>query len=253
MDGSPPVSPGGTGATPLGEILSRAFNSYGRQWSEWILPVLLCGLIFIVSELACVVPVLFAMGALSCSLYTCAMHNLRGRPVDTALLARGWELFWPASLSGIILGLIQIVPMFLLYAVMLVGMVILGASVEPQQPGGRVEEPVAAVAGLGLMAVAMVGFFFVLAWMWYFNTRTMFVMPLVADRGYRFSEAWQASWQATRRRFWERLLLVVLASMLGSLGAAACYVGIILTIPLRFLIIAAAYEDEFGIATESGS
>lgn len=251
MDGPPLPVPGGTGVAPLGEILSRAFNSYFRQWGEWPLPVLLCGLILIGAELACMVPALFAVGALSCALFACAMHNLRGRPVDTAVLARGWDLFWPAAWSGIALLLIQIVPAFLFGGLVFVGMMILGVSLAPAQPGGKIEESAAALLGFGVIAAFMLYSFFVMAWTFYFNTRTMFVMPLVTDRGYGFSEAWHASWEATRRRFWERLLLVVLAGIVGSLGAFACYVGVIFTLPLYFLVIAAAYEDEFGIALES--
>ncbi len=55
-----------------------------------------------------------------------------------------------------------------------------------------------------------------------------------------------ASWEATRQRCWKRLLLVVLASIVGNLGL--CYVGIIFSLPLHSTIIAAAYEVEFGVA-----
>lgn len=248
MDGPPLPAVGGTGVAPLGQILSRAFDSYSQQWSAWLLPVLLCGLIFIGAELACVIPALFAMGALSCALYACAMHNLRGRPVDTAILARGWDVFWPASLAGIALMLIQAVPVFLLYGLMFVGM--LGVSRGPAQPGGNIDNAAATVVGFGLLAAIMLCVFVVTAWTVYISTRTMFVMPLVADRGYGFSDAWHASWEATRRRFWERLLLVVLAGIVSSLGTIACYIGVIFTLPLYFLIVGAAYEDEFGIALD---
>lgn len=77
----------------------------------------------------------------------------------------------------------------------------------------------------------------------------MFVMPLVADRGYDFATAIAESWRATRVRLLERLLVSFLAAIIGVMGMYFCYVGLLFTLPLQFLIIAAAYDDEFGIAS----
>jgi hypothetical protein len=47
----------------------------------------------------------------------------------------------------------------------------------------------------------------------------------------------------------ELLLLNFLAGLIASLGIYACYIGVIFTLPLYFLIVAAVYEDRFGIAS----
>jgi len=88
-----PVATSGTGSSKLGEILGRAFNAYTSQWSAWLLPVLICGLILIGCMLACIFPMYFAQGPLMCALFACAMLNLRGQPVDTSALSRGWNVF----------------------------------------------------------------------------------------------------------------------------------------------------------------
>jgi hypothetical protein len=247
-DSFAPAPIGGTGTSRLGEILGRAFNSYFRQWGEWPVPVLICGLIAIGCNLACVFPIFFAQGPLLCAMFACAFRNLRGWPVDTSSLRRGWEVAGAAMLSGIALMLIQFIPMLLMLGVIFGGMILFGAGVAPNQPGAKPNDAAIMAFMFSTMAVWMLLIFFTMVWGFYFSTRTMFVFPLIADRGYGFSDAWHASWEATRRRFWERLLLVVLAGIIGGLGVYICYVGIIFTIPIYFMIIAAAYEDEFGIA-----
>jgi hypothetical protein len=239
-----PVNPSGS---RLGEIISRAFNSYMRQWSEWPVPMLLLALIMLVCYVACVFPFLIAQGPLMCAAFGCAFRNLRGWPVDTSALRRGMEVFWPAVRSGICLLVLQAIPIVIIAAFFGAAMAIFAATMGPKQPGGQPDPAVVLPAMFGMMAVYMVLIFGFMIWTIYFATRTMFVMPLVADRGYGFFSAWHASWDATRKRFWERLLLVVLAGILGGLGVYLCYVGVIFTMPLYFLILAAAYEDEFGI------
>jgi hypothetical protein len=247
---APPVGPPAASGSRLGAILGKAFNSYFRQWGEWPVPVLICGLIFIGCELACVFPVLLAMGPLSCALYACAFRNLRGWPVDTSSLGRGWQVVGPAMRTGICLWLIQAIPIVIFMIVIFGAVAIFGASVAPRQPGMKPDDATIVTFMFGMMAVYGIVIFGSMLWALVFMTRTMFVYPLVADRGYGFADAWHASWEATRRRFWERLLLVVLASILGNIGIYLCYVGIIFSLPLNFMIVAAAYEDEFGIAFE---
>jgi membrane-anchored glycerophosphoryl diester phosphodiesterase (GDPDase) len=84
-----------------------------------------------------------------------------------------------------------------------------------------------------------------MVWMWWLTTRTMFVLPLVADRELDFSTAWRMSWQETRYGFWELLLLNFLAGIIGMLGFYVCYVGALVSIPLGVMMVDAAYEGRF--------
>ena len=247
---APTPMPAGPSVPPFsrfGDILGRAFNSYFKQWSAWPLVVLVFIAIAIASSLACVIPSFLAQGPLICGLYWCAICNLRGWPVDTAALSRGWQLFWPAMSSGIALMLLQAMPALLIGAVMFGGLIYFGVAVLPAAPGGKPDPEDVARFMIGMMGSWMLLLLVASVWTLWIGTRTMFVMPLVADRGYDFSSAFKASWEATRYRFWERLLLIVLASFLSSVGINLCYVGVLFTLPFQFLIIAAAYEDEFGI------
>ena len=48
--------------------------------------------------------------------------------------------------------------------------------------------------------------------------------------------------------FCEFFFLNVIAMLLGMIGMYLCYVGIVVTIPLYYLIIAAAYDAQVGYA-----
>jgi hypothetical protein len=248
QDGAGEVRAGSPFAAPsgFGNQLSRAFNCYLTQWSAWIVPLLLSGLIAIVCYLACLFPFLLAQGPLACGLYLCAFRNLRGWPVDSSALSRGWDVLGSAMLTGLALLLLQAAPLLLFALLGFAAFAIFAAF-----NGGRPIDPEQAAAGIMILVFGaeILFMFAMMIWALWLNARTMFVLPLVADRGYDFSTAFAESWRATRVRFWERLLVSFLASLIGMMGMYACYVGVLFTLPLQFLIIAAAYDDEFGIVS----
>jgi membrane-anchored glycerophosphoryl diester phosphodiesterase (GDPDase) len=119
--------------------------------------------------------------------------------------------------------------------------------------GGAAPPAVVLSAVFGMFAfwVAMIVLNFVsYAWMLFIGTRTLFILPLIADRRLDFSTAWRLSWEETRHGFWELLLLSIIASIISVLGMYVCYVGIIVSFPLGIMIIDAAYEDRFAGAAE---
>ena len=239
--GSPFAAPSG-----FGNQISRAFNCYLTQWSAWLVPMLLCALIAIFSYLACVLPFLLAQGPLACGLYLCAFRNLRGWPVDASALNRGWDVLGTAMFASLALVLLQLAPLLLLGVL---GAGAFGlfaffngpAQIDPQRTAPWI---------MAFVFVAEIAFVFVMmAWTLWINARTMFLMPLVADRGYDFSNALAESWRVTRVRLLERVLVSFLAMIIGMMGMYVCYVGALFTLPLQFMIIAAAYDDEFGIVS----
>ena len=233
----------------FGGQLNRAFNAYKSQWSAWLVPVLLSGLIAVGCYLACVLPFLLAQGPLACGLYMCAFRNLRGWPVESSGLNRGWEAMGSAMLAGLAMMLLQMAPVLLFALIAVPGLLLFASAggagqMAPEQRGG--------LFLIGFFLLEIVFIFGMIAWTFWINARTMFVMPLIADRGYNLSAALGESWRVTRVRFWERVLTSFLAMLIGMIGMYACYVGILFTLPLYFLIISAAYEDEFGIQSIPG-
>jgi uncharacterized membrane protein len=54
--------------------------------------------------------------------------------------------------------------------------------------------------------------------------------------------------KAAMANFWGLLGLMLLTSLLGLVGALACYVGAIFIMPISFAAIATAYEQVFGLS-----
>lgn len=109
----------------------------------------------------------------------------------------------------------------------------------------RVQPPPAFFAALFAMyGLMMLGGLAMIVWQLWFTTRTMYAMPLIADRGYSAMEAITESWRLTKSRFWELLLINFLGGFVAMLGVYACYVGMVATLPIYFTLIAAAYEGD---------
>ena len=74
----------------------------------------------------------------------------------------------------------------------------------------------------------------------------MFGMFLIVDKGLSFKDA---SWESYRRvapDFWSFLSFSAIASIIGSLGAILCGVGVVLTLPIQACMLTVAYRDVFG-------
>jgi membrane-anchored glycerophosphoryl diester phosphodiesterase (GDPDase) len=136
----------------------------------------------------------------------------------------------------------QLIPGVVLFAFIFAA---IGALVATIGPNPQPDEATIALLFVGGMTCYMAMLTAVMIWTFWISTRTMFVWPLVADRGYDVYSAWNESWRASKVRFWELLLLNFLAGLIGGLGLYLCYVGVIFSLPIYFLVIAAAYEDRF--------
>jgi hypothetical protein len=239
------------GASPFrpsrfGDYMNRAFNAYTAHWSEWLLPIVVAGMIALVSYLACFLPFLLVQGPLVCGLFACAFRSLRGGPVEVATLGRGWEICGRAILVALALVVLQLIPVAVIIGVIFAAIALLAGVAGPNPKPDDATMAAFIVGGFACYFALIAG---MMIWQLWFGTRTMFIWPLVADRGYDFFAAWRESWASTKVRFWELLLLNFLASLIATLGVYACYVGVIFTLPFYFLIVAAVYEDRFGIAS----
>jgi uncharacterized membrane protein len=73
----------------------------------------------------------------------------------------------------------------------------------------------------------------------------MFGLFLIVDRNMDFWPASMASIEKVKPAFLPFLGLSVVASILGEIGVIACGIGIFITMPLYFTIIAVTYRDVF--------
>ena len=73
----------------------------------------------------------------------------------------------------------------------------------------------------------------------------MFGLFLIVDQQMNFWPASQKSIRTVKSNFWPFLGLSVIASIIGSIGAIAFGIGLVLTIPIQACILAAAYQEIF--------
>lgn len=79
----------------------------------------------------------------------------------------------------------------------------------------------------------------------YLTTLWTHALLLVIDKGYAFWPAMELSRKLVQKRWWMTFLFVFVAGIISSLGACACGIGLIVTVPLQFAMKAFLYEDNF--------
>lgn len=73
----------------------------------------------------------------------------------------------------------------------------------------------------------------------------MFGMFLIVDRKMDFWPASVASFNMVKQNFWPFLGFSVVSNLIGSIGAVACGIGVVFTLPIQVCILAVAYRDLF--------
>jgi len=211
-----------------GAALAVSWGWLGYELPAAMIVAVVCG----------AVPVFLAKGPLACGLYACALKNYRDPPVNAATMRRGLETLPASVTAGIVLMLFQRIPPLAVAA---------GVYGVTEWLTGLLRDPNAgrtsALVSAGWMALSLFILMAGFAWGFWISTRTMFVVPLIADRGLRFTTALRQSWITTRRRFWELFLVRFLAYVVANLGAYVAILGILATLPVYFLVVMAAYED----------
>lgn len=81
---------------------------------------------------------------------------------------------------------------------------------------------------------------------WVLSTLTMFSIFLIVEKGMDFWPAIVASYGVVKENFWVLLALVVVASIVSTLGFIACCVGIFVTMPFYYCVLAVAYRKVVG-------
>ncbi|MBU0679007.1 MAG: hypothetical protein KJ626_12925 [Verrucomicrobia bacterium] len=76
-----------------------------------------------------------------------------------------------------------------------------------------------------------------------------FAMFLIVDRKMDFWPATMASVDLVKQNLWPFVGLTLVASIIGQIGAVACGIGIIVTLPINYLILAVAYRACFSGAS----
>ncbi|MBW2708946.1 MAG: hypothetical protein JRD04_06640 [Deltaproteobacteria bacterium] len=73
----------------------------------------------------------------------------------------------------------------------------------------------------------------------------MFGMFLIVDKKMEFWPASVASFNMVKRNFWPFLGFSIVSNLIGSIGAVACGIGIVFTLPIQICILMVAYREIF--------
>lgn len=101
-------------------------------------------------------------------------------------------------------------------------------------------------ASLLLNLIICVGAFIAIALSLAVQTGLMFGLFLIVDQKIQFWPASMQSFALVKPNFFPLLGLYLVASIISSLGAIACGIGVIVTMPLLYCILAVAYRNVVG-------
>ncbi len=74
----------------------------------------------------------------------------------------------------------------------------------------------------------------------------MFPYLFIVDRGMDFWPAMQSSHEIVKRNYFGFVMFVIACALFNLLGAIALGVGLLITVPVTFVAVAAAYRDNVG-------
>ena len=194
----------------IGTTFNRALEVYKKNFVPLLLATLLAIVVGVVSCGICVAP-------LFCGVFAMALVALRSS--DATLKAgdvfKGFQKFLPAFVSCLVLGLINSFVSSVLMVIPIVGWI-----------------------ALFVVCYAVVPA--VVAW----------AQLLVVDQDASIGEAISVPLKLLGdKRFWSVVLVSFVVGLLGSLGAIACGIGLLATLPFAYCMIAAAYEEAYSEAT----
>ena len=90
---------------------------------------------------------------------------------------------------------------------------------------------------LGLCLCILPGIYLSIAW--------VFSLMILADKKYGFWESMEISRQVVTANWGWMLLLILVSAVIAVLGVLGCFIGLFITIPFSYLMLAAAYTRAF--------
>ena len=100
--------------------------------------------------------------------------------------------------------------------------------------------------GLVMGLFVLLGYIFLIIPGIYLTVAYTWALALMADRGLSFWDAMKTSMRVVNRNFWETLLLVLVVAIISSAGGIVFF-GSLITLPLSYCILIAAYRRIFGL------
>jgi uncharacterized membrane protein len=106
------------------------------------------------------------------------------------------------------------------------------------------------IASFILAVVPCVGYLASLFLLYAVQTLLIFGLFLIVDKRMEFWPASMESFNKVKTNFWPFLGLIVVTSIIGSIGTIACGIGVVVTAPIQACILTVAYREVFHQAGE---
>ena len=188
-------------------------NSFNRGWAVYkknFLPIFLATLLaFVIGGVSCGI----CIAPLLCGVFAMILTALRSNDakLNVGDVFKGFQKFLPAFVACLVLGAIS------------------------------------SIANAVLMVIPIVGWIALIVVCYaVLPTVTIWSLMLVADQDASIGDAIVVPLKLLGdKRFWSVVLVSFVAGIVGGLGAIALGIGILVTLPLAYCIIAAAYEEAY--------
>lgn len=218
--------------------VSRAWAVYKRYFwllvGATLLPLALVGAGSTLPVLEIIIPMAL-QGVLMGGMYLLFLRLMRGEPAQIADLFGGFsaEFFKPLMLQTLVAYLVS----QLCFLPTLIAFKMKGVTIQNYQSIFAEDPQTALVLMLVFMACLIPAVYFGFCW--------MFSIPLIVDKKMAFWPAMQLSRAKVLQHPWRIGVLAACAGVLGGLGIIGFVIGIVLTLPLNYLIVLHLYEDIF--------
>ncbi len=231
----------------IGECIERGWKAVTGNFGVVIISSFLVGLVygcgFLVSSLArfvipfadSILPSIF-VGPLFGGFMFMLLKLLRGEDATVG------DAFSGFSRNGLQLMLTSIVQGLIGLACFLPVLIVIGAGgsgfgMQPDQ----FNLPKTAGGVILVVALLLAG----IATMIYITTVWMHSLLLIADKGYKFWPAMQLSRRMVSKRWWMTFLFLIVGGVISGVGFLACCIGLLVSLPVYFAMIASLYNDNF--------
>ena len=190
----------------VGSTFNRGLEIYKKNFVPLLVATLLAVIVGCITCGICAAP-------LFCGLFAMILTVLRDKEATLRAgdVFKGFQKFLPAFVSCLVIGAINSIVCSVLAVVPILGWI--------------------AIIVIGYAALPAVVFW---------------AQLLVADQNASIGDAIIVPLKLLGdKRFWSIVLVAFVACLLGSLGAIACGVGLFVTLPFAYCMIAAAYEEAY--------
>jgi hypothetical protein len=144
--------------------------------------------------------------------------------------------------------LTQLIPTLLNlgFAAVLAAMGLAGVLAFPRVRAGQPPTLPSLAPLFGSVGVVLLVYFIVMT---YLSVCWMFALPLAADKGLKFWPAMELSRRVVSKHWWMTFWLLVVSGVFWLIGFFLCLVGVLVTGPVSFSMVACHYDRLFGDLT----